>query len=337
MVLGARLAKAGGSGAQVHRCRLAGVEEDLAVKALDRARARPGQLEVLTAEVELCRRLHGEGGAPSIVRFLHLSVEQLIDGAGHVAIVMELLPVSLEELVASRAAATPTPRPFGARYLAGLAWQLADALAHLHGLSPTVLHRDVKPANVFFEARAREADAGAEDGAADADAARLGRLRLGDFDVSVAAAAPLTEFVGTPTVSTPPEMFRHEPHHRPADVWAYGMTLQWCLMLGDPLAQTTMAELEERLLATPQPRLPLFAGAPTPDTGDGAAPTPPPPGTCWWPSSLEPMAELARACCCSGPSARLSADEIRRRLGSKYNCDADAWPSNLLSAGAERV
>lgn len=33
---------------------------------------------------------------------------------------------------------------------------------------------------------------------------------------------------GTPSVSTPPEMFLHEPHHAAVDVWALGMTLEWC-------------------------------------------------------------------------------------------------------------
>ena len=43
------------------------------------------------------------------------------DGVRHCAVVMELLPVSLEEIVAKRAAASPSPRPFGAATLRSMA------------------------------------------------------------------------------------------------------------------------------------------------------------------------------------------------------------------------
>ena len=229
-------------------------------------------------------------------------------GAGYPTfpIVMELLPSSLDAVIARRAACTPA-RPFGSGRLRAIASQLADALCYLHdGLSPPLLHRDIKPANVFLPAAALAADAprdGDEDDNGGEDLhGGLGRLRLGDFDVGVRAASGLVDFVGTPSISTPPEMWRQEAHHTPADVWAYGMTLQCCMLLGDPLEHATMSELEERLTATPTPTLPIF------DMAEGAQQAAF--------GALAPMAELARRCCFNAPAERLKASELHDHLPS---------------------
>ena len=308
--LGESLAKPGGSGARVHKCCLdLAPGEELAVKLLPRS-ARPDQLEVLVAEAALCQSLHHD----SIVRFVLCAASLDIGGAAHCAIVMELLPVSLEDLIVKRAAAqgvasteggsssTPHGAPFGLAALASVATQLAAALSYLHtGFGgPPLLHRDVKPANVFFEAAAGVAlDKELADDRSTPDDASAGRLRLGDFDVGTRAESPLVEFVGTPSVSTPPEMWAHEPHHTPADMWALGLTLQWCLALSDPLAEATMQDLEERLCAKPSPRIPIF------DDDVASAP---------WPATLQPIASLARQCCCAEPAARLKAEAVSEAL-----------------------
>ena len=98
-------------------------------------------------------------------------------------------------------------------------------------------------------------------------------------------------------------MWRHEPHHTPADVWALGMSVQWCLALGDPLADANMTQLEERLCAMPQPRIPVF------EVQDQAArPT--------WTAELEPLAAIARQCCCADPAERLSAQAVMAALSA---------------------
>lgn len=337
-LLGEPLSAPGGSGARVHRCRLDGLREDLAVKLLPRS-ARSDQVAVLTAEIELCRSL----SSASIVKFVHLATNHGIGGVGHCAIVMELLPVSLEGLITRRTAAAaaarlPSPRPFGAAALGSIARQMAAALVYLHegaGGGLAVLHRDVKPGNIFFEAPALSvlqaeldespaspaAATGSGEGAASDGAAAsaataamigacpYGRLRLGDFDVSVRAAEPLVEFTGTPSVSTPPEMWRHEPHHTAADIWALGCTLQWCLLLGDPFIEATMTELEERFTATPQPRMPIYEQQDGHGHGDASgAPAPA------WAGELEPVAQLARQCCCAVPADRIAAAAILDQL-----------------------
>ena len=279
---GEPLAKPGGSGALVYKCKLAGVNDPCAVKFLATKGGRESNLEVLRAEVALCKTIVDHA---HIVRFHHLSTCRAIGGLPHIALVMELLPTSLETLIDQRAKSS---RPFGVIRLASIATQLASALAHLHSLSPPMLHRDVKPANCFFPAAALAAD--------NEDATDLGLLRLGDFDTAIATKEPVVDFIGTPSVSTPPEMFAQQAHHTQADVWAYGMTLQWCILLGDCLGEATMEELEERITAKPNPRLPIF------ESVDESLSK--------WPAELEPIVELARKCCAAEQGERPRAEEL---------------------------
>jgi serine/threonine protein kinase len=282
IALGQPLAKPGGSGALVHRCTLEGVDGELAVKLLDCTNARESSFEALSTEVELCRDL----SHPQIVRFLHLSTSLAVpfDGGNpHLAIVMELLPTSLEDLILERRSTMP-PRPFSAARLASIVRELVAALSYLHGLSPPLLHRDLKPANIFFDSGALEDDR-AESGAAC-------RLRVGDFDTSVRCDSPLVEFIGTP-VTTPPEMFAFEPHHRPADIWALGIVICWMLTLSDPMGEMSMPQWESAISASP-PELPIFTVA-----------TDPP-----WAMGAEQFVELARRCCATQPEARPMAADL---------------------------
>ena len=69
-----------------------------------------------------------------------------------------------------------------------------------------------------------------------------------------------------------------------------------------------MQELEERLCAKPRPRIPIF------DTVDAAASLP-------WPPNLQPIASLARQCCCADPAARLSAKAVPAALATAKAAD----------------
>ena len=78
------------------------------------------------------------------------------------------------------------------------------------------------------------------------------------------------------------------------------MTIQVCLLLSDCLIDCTMAELEERICATPNPKLPIF----TAEGSDDAT----------WPVELSRVAGLARRCCCAEPEERLRAAELRAHI-----------------------
>ena len=88
--------------------------------------------------------------------------------------------------------------------------QVADALAHVHGLR--VVHRDVKPSNILFDAR--------------------GRAHLADFGIARAAGTPSLTHTGQLVGSAPylaPEHVEGKETGPPADVYALGLVLVECL------------------------------------------------------------------------------------------------------------
>ena len=108
---------------------------------------------------------------------------------------------------------------------------VADGLAHVHRAG--VLHRDVTPRNVLF----------------DAD----GRAHLSDFGVALVADAPRITDTGIVVGSAPylaPEQVRGDPVGPPADVYAIGLVMIEALTArpaydGSPLA-AARARLERR-------------------------------------------------------------------------------------------
>lgn len=82
--------------------------------------------------------------------------------------------------------------------------QAALALCHLHAMH--VLHRDVKPGNIFLTAG--------------------GMVKLGDFGVArrMAASAEMARTqIGSPYYLSP-ELARGRPYGRKSDMWALGVT-----------------------------------------------------------------------------------------------------------------
>jgi NIMA (never in mitosis gene a)-related kinase len=98
-----------------------------------------------------------------------------------------------------------------------LATQLASALSHCHE-ELKLLHRDVKPANVFMTTG--------------------GDVKLGDFGLCayLADITKSTEAVGTPLYMSP-EILSGQPPDAGADVWALGITLYEAMSLKTPWAE----------------------------------------------------------------------------------------------------
>jgi hypothetical protein len=100
--------------------------------------------------------------------------------------------------------------PLGVDRSLDLASDLADAIAHAHQVP--VIHRDVKPGNVLFDA--------------------VGRARLTDFGIArVADAGAVTAtglVVGTAAYLAP-EQLEGRPVGPPADVYALGLVVLECL------------------------------------------------------------------------------------------------------------
>ena len=112
--------------------------------------------------------------------------------------------------------------------MARAGFQLASALAYLHGRAPQLLHRDIKPANLLLAA-APGADLPPPGPLSPEQASALvcgGTLLLGDFGSALA----LSRTLATGTVSGTPaykasEILNEEEYAAPADVWSYGATL----------------------------------------------------------------------------------------------------------------
>ena len=118
--------------------------------------------------------------------------------------------------------------PLAPAAVARAGYQLASALAHLHGQAPPLLHRDIKPANLLLAAAAGEPlpPLGPLTPGQASDLVCSGRLVLGDFGSAMAMRRTLA----TGTVSGTPaykasEILREDEYAAPADVWACGATL----------------------------------------------------------------------------------------------------------------
>ena len=122
----------------------------------------------------------------------------------------------------------------------GEAWSVDDALAvvdqiaaaleaaHRHG----VIHRDVKPENILFDA--------------------AGRAHLGDFGIAIEAARALPALAaasGSPTFASP-EQLRLEPVGPEADVYALAMVTSMLLAGGTPGGESSTAIGEVLAIAT---------------------------------------------------------------------------------------
>ncbi|MHB8420172.1 MAG: protein kinase domain-containing protein [Myxococcales bacterium] len=126
-----------------------------------------------------------------------------------------------------------------------IGWQIADALraAHLAG----VVHRDVKPDNVFLIQRS-----GVQD-----------YVKVLDFGVAKLAAGPESgpvtatregSILGTPTHMAPEQFLGGEVDHR-ADIYAFGVLLFQMLAGRLPFQSDDFGELSAQVVRTQAPRL----------------------------------------------------------------------------------
>lgn len=105
----------------------------------------------------------------------------------------------------------------------GYSCNIADALAYLHSLTPKVLHRDVKPANILLFAIAQGSNS-----IPHAKLADFGIAKIIESDNSLAGA-----IVGTPHYFSP-EICKGLDYDERADAWALGVVLYEMLCLHRP-------------------------------------------------------------------------------------------------------
>lgn len=119
--------------------------------------------------------------------------------------------------------------------VAGWGVQLCDALTYLHGLSPPVVYRDMKPGNVMVR----------EDGS----------VKLVDFGIAreyKSGAESDTRIMGTRGYAAPEQLARGLQTDQRSDIYALGVTLHHLLTGVSPVADPSLKPVREIDPALPQ-------------------------------------------------------------------------------------
>lgn len=160
----------------------------------------------------------------------HTNLPQVVDvfeDNGRQYMVMEFVDgQTLREYLDSRGGG-----PLPEKEMLGWAAQLCDVLEYLHGQSPPIIYRDLKPDNVMIEQA-------------------TGRLKLIDFGIVrfyQAAKSKDTTALGTPGYA-PPEQFGKAQTDARSDVYALAALLHHLLTGRDPVGKTLFVFPEARTL-----------------------------------------------------------------------------------------
>jgi len=128
-------------------------------------------------------------------------------------------------------------QPFTSAEIADIFAQICLGLEHIH--SEGVLHRGIKPANIFFT--------------------RSG-VKIGDFGFSKHHEETMSNVVGHTLSSTPyylaPEMWRGEEYSKKADAWSAGVLLFEMMMLERPFTGDSMKQLSDAVCKGTIPAIP---------------------------------------------------------------------------------
>jgi len=216
-----------GGAAVVYLARQEALDRLVAVKLLRRDVHDPKAWRRFRREAQTIARLSAH---PNVVTVFTAGRSQ----AGEPFIVTEYLDRgSLSDVIQAEGA-------LSAAAVAEMGTALADALQAAHDIG--ILHRDVKPANVFLD--------------------RNGRVKLGDFGIARLLdrqRVTITDVVAFTPEHVAPEVLRGELDGRPSDVYGLGSTLATALLGSPPFTARPDERLEAllaRKLTAPAPLLP---------------------------------------------------------------------------------
>ena len=167
---------------------------------------------------------------PNIIRYID-SVE---DGANDLYILMEYADCGDLEAKCKKG------KRLEEREVLALFAQIVDAVGYMHGLK--VLHRDLKPQNVFMSGGGSQ-------------------VKIGDFGISKSlnhTKAMAHTVCGTPYYFSP-ELCKGRPYNAASDVWALGVMLYEMLTRRMPFDAKTMTQLMTAICTGPLTRRPEIA------------------------------------------------------------------------------
>ena len=189
----------GGFGS-VYVAELPGARERVAVKQVRRARLSADDAALLEVE----RAVWAALDHPNVMPLLGVRVT-----AQHAFFATELMDGSLADVHERMRRTGARPR---VRTIANGLVQVARGMEYLHALEPAVLHRDLKSANVLVKGHV---------------------WKVADFGLARFLGPTMTAETGSYRWMAP-EVIRHEPYGRAADVFSFGMLTYECLTLSVP-------------------------------------------------------------------------------------------------------
>lgn len=235
----------------------------------------------LAGDAEVVKRFFREAKASGMIESDHVvaAFDSGIDAGGHVYYVMECLQgEDLEQTLTRLGELNPTAA-------AKIILQAATGLASAHALG--IVHRDVKPANLFLavlpdgEVKVKILDFG------------VAKVKMEVFNESTSSLTVSGSLLGTPLYMSPEQLRRASAIDQSSDVWSLGVVLFECLTGELPWGDCDgIGELVTAILTA---QLPLVQ-----DRAPWVGPE---------------LAEVTQRALSRDPVARLkSAGELRRRL-----------------------
>ncbi|GAP16017.1 protein containg leucine rich repeat [Longilinea arvoryzae] len=177
-----------------------------------------------TTESELLKRLHHKGLPAYIAEYQNETMQ---------CIVREYAPgVSLDQLAREKA--------FNRQQAVSIILQLSEILIYLHGQTPAIIHRDIKPQNIIIDEQ--------------------GQITLIDFGISRnynEGSQEDTVIFGTRHYS-PPEQYGFSQTDCRSDIYSLGVLLGW-LLTGNADVQQAVRMIPETWLARVVERCTAFA------------------------------------------------------------------------------